>query len=317
MGPLNGKMKELAVKRQDDIKYPITWTTLGDYLEVLERRGISPNVASFVGAPTIRTYVLGEADVQPTGKQLDDMRALVHTAMEEGALGVTTMLIYSPATYAKTPELIALATESARCGGIYTAHMRSEGDRIESALQETIDIAKASGAPAEVYHLKLGGRGNWGKLDRVVAMIDAARAAGVRITANMYTYTAGATGLDAAMPSWVQSGGLEAWIAPSKGPRDTRQGHHRNAQPAPRHLGKHLRGRGRRRHAAAGVQESQVEAAHRQDVGGGREDARREPGRRRHRFGHRRRLAGGRRLFPDERGQRAPRSGTALGQLRL
>ncbi len=211
-------MKELAVKRQDDIKYPVTWTTLGDYLVVLERRGISPNVASFVGAPTIRTYVLGEADVQPTAKQLDDMRALVHTAMGGRRAGRDHDVDLLAATYAKTPELIALATESARCGGIYTAHMRSEGDRIESALQETIDIAKASGAPAEVYHLKLGGRDNWGKLDRVVAMIDAARAAGVRITANMYTYTAGATGLDAAMPSWVQSGGLEAWIAHLKNP---------------------------------------------------------------------------------------------------
>ncbi|MGB6353793.1 MAG: D-aminoacylase [Steroidobacteraceae bacterium] len=218
MGPLNQKMKELAVKRQDDIKYPVTWTTLGEYLETLERRGISPNVASFVGAPTVRTYVLGEDDVQPTAKQLDEMRALVHSSMEQGALGLTTMLIYAPATYAKTPELVALAQESARCGGIYTAHMRSEGDRIESAVQETIDIAKASGAPAEIYHLKLAGRDNWGKLDHVVAMIDAARASGVRITANMYTYTAGATGLDAAMPTSIQSGGLEAWIARLKDP---------------------------------------------------------------------------------------------------
>jgi N-acyl-D-amino-acid deacylase len=218
MGPLNQKMKDLTVKREQDIKFPVTWTTLGEYLDVLERRGIGPNVASFVGAPTVRTYVLGEGDVQPTPQQLEEMRALVHSAMEEGALGVTTMLIYAPATYAKTPELAALAEESARCGGIYTTHMRSEGDRIEAAVQETIDIAKASGAPAEIYHLKLAGRDNWGKLDHVVAMIESARASGVRITANMYTYTAGATGLDAAMPTWVQSGGLEAWIANLKDP---------------------------------------------------------------------------------------------------
>jgi N-acyl-D-amino-acid deacylase len=218
MGPLNQKMKGLAVEREQDIKFPVTWTTLGEYLDVLERRGISPNVASFVGAPTVRTYVLGEGDVQPTPQQLEEMRALVHSAMEEGALGVTTMLIYAPATYAKTPELMALAEESARCGGIYTTHMRSEGDRIEAAVQETIDIAKASGAPAEIYHLKLAGRDNWGKLDPVVAMIEGARASGVRITANMYTYTAGATGLNAAMPTWVQSGGLEAWIARMKDP---------------------------------------------------------------------------------------------------
>jgi N-acyl-D-amino-acid deacylase len=212
MGPLNQKMKELMVARQDDIKFPVTWTTLGEYLAGLERKGIAPNVASFVGAPTVRTYVLGEADVQPTPQQLEQMRGLVHQAMEEGALGLTTMLIYAPATYAKTPELIALAQESARCGGIYTAHMRSEGDHIESALQETIEIAKASGAPAEIYHLKISGKDNWGKIDKVIATVEQARASGVRITANMYTYTAGATGLDAAMPPWVQDGGLEAWI---------------------------------------------------------------------------------------------------------
>jgi N-acyl-D-amino-acid deacylase len=218
MGPLNQKMQRLMVEREGDIKYPVTWTTLGEYLQTLERRGISPNVASFVGASTVRTYVLGEADVQPTSPQLEQMRTQVREAMEDGALGLTTMLIYAPATYARTPELIALARESARCGGIYTVHMRSEGDRIESALQETIDIAEASGAPAEIYHLKVAGRDNWGKLDRVIAMIEKARGSGIRISADMYTYTAGATGLDAAMPPWVQDGGLEAWIARLKEP---------------------------------------------------------------------------------------------------
>jgi len=212
MGPLNAEMAKLMADRQSDIKYPVTWKTLGEYLDTLERRGMSPNVASFVGASTVRTYVLGERDVQPTPAQLDEMRALVHESMEEGALGLTDMLIYAPATYAKTPELIALAKESARCGGIYTVHMRSEGDRIESAVQETVDIAVASGAPAEIYHLKIAGQSNWGKLDAVIAEIDKARASGIRITANMYTYAAGATGLDAAMPPWVQDGGLEAWI---------------------------------------------------------------------------------------------------------
>jgi N-acyl-D-amino-acid deacylase len=218
MGPLNQKMARLMAARQDDIKYPVTWTTLGQYLDTVQRRGISPNVASFVGASTVRTVVLGEADVQPSPAQLEQMRVLVHQAMEEGALGLTTMLIYAPATYARTPELIALAQESARCGGMYTVHMRSEGDRIEAALQETIDIAKASGAPAEVYHLKVAGKDNWAKLDRVIAMIDAARASGTRISADMYTYTAGATGLDAAMPPWVQDGGLETWIERLKDP---------------------------------------------------------------------------------------------------
>jgi N-acyl-D-amino-acid deacylase len=218
MGPLNAQMKRLGVERQTDIHYDVTWTTLGEYLETLERKGIAPNVASFVGAPDVRTHVLGESDVQPTAEQLDRMRQLVRQAMEEGALGVTTALIYSPATYAKTAELIALASESARCGGIYTTHMRSEGDRIEAALEETIEIAQRTGAPAEIYHLKLAGRDNWDKLGRIVARIEQARSEGVRITANMYTYTAAATGLDAAMPSWVQSGGLESWIQQLRDP---------------------------------------------------------------------------------------------------
>ena len=218
MGPLTPKMKQLMVQRQSDIHYPVDWTTLGEYLMELEKRGIAPNVASFVGAGTVRTNLLDEADVQPTDEQLGAMRKLVRQAMEEGALGVTTALIYSPNQYAKTPELIALAQESARCGGIYIAHMRSEGDRILDAVQETIDIAKASGAPAEIYHLKVSGQPNWAKLDTVIARVEAARSAGTRITADMYTYTAGATGLDAAMPPWVQDGGLEAWIGRLKDP---------------------------------------------------------------------------------------------------
>jgi N-acyl-D-amino-acid deacylase len=218
MGPLTPKMKQLMVQRQSEIHFAVDWTTLGEYLAALEKRGISPNVASFVGAGTVRTNLLGEADVQPSPEQLQSMRKLVRQSMEEGALGVTTALIYSPNDYAKTPELIALAAESARCGGIYIAHMRSEGDRILEGVQETIDIAKGSGAPAEIYHLKVGGQANWDKLDAVIAKVDAARAAGTRITADMYTYTAGATGLDAAMPPWVQDGGLEAWIARLKDP---------------------------------------------------------------------------------------------------
>lgn len=218
MGPLTPEMKRLGESRQGDIKYKVTWTTLGGYLDMLEKKGIGPNVASFVGAGTVRANLLGEKDVQPTPKQLAAMEDLVAQAMEEGALGVTDALIYSPNTYAKTPELIALAKVSARCGGMYIAHIRSEGDRLKEAVQETIDIAEASGAPAEIYHFKQAGRDNWPKLKEIVAMIDAARARGVRISADMYTYTAGATGLDAAMPSWVQDGGLEKWIARLKDP---------------------------------------------------------------------------------------------------
>lgn len=218
MGPIDPAGAARLRESQGDIKYPVTWSTLGEYLSTLERRGIAPNVASFVGAATARIFVLGEGDVQPTPAQLDQMRAQVRKAMEEGAVGLTTALIYAPATFSKTPELIALAQESARCGGIYTAHMRSEGDRIEAGLRETIDIARASGAPAEIYHLKLAGKDNWTKREPLIAAIEQARAQGVRISANMYTYTAAATGLDAAMPSWVQAGGYAAWSARLKDP---------------------------------------------------------------------------------------------------
>lgn len=218
MGPLNARMKAQMRRRQSDIKYHVSWNSLGEYLALLQRKGIAPNIASFVGAGTVRNYVLGEEDVQPTPEQLLAMRRLVREAMEEGALGLTDALIYSPNTYAKTPELISLAKVSAQCGGMYAAHIRNEGDRLEEAVQETFDIAEASGGPAEIHHFKQAGRDNWSKFDTVVRMIEAERAKGVRITANMYTYTAGATGFEAAMPPWVQSGGLDAWIARLKDP---------------------------------------------------------------------------------------------------
>lgn len=218
MGPYTATMKRLETERQGDIRYPIEWTTLGDYLAYLEKRGIATNVASFVGAATVRVHELGEDDVDPTPEQLGRMRALVAQAMNEGALGVGSSLIYAPGSYAETDELVALTSEAARCGGSYISHMRSEGDRLEQAVDELIEISRRSGAPAEIYHLKMAGRDNWGKLAPVVRKIEAARAAGQRITADMYTYTAGATGLDAAMPTWVQAGGLEAWIERLKDP---------------------------------------------------------------------------------------------------
>jgi N-acyl-D-amino-acid deacylase len=220
MGPLTPEMARLMKARQGDIKYDVTWSTLGQYLDQLEARGISPNIASFVGEGEVRVNVLGEGDVQPTPPQLEEMRVLVHQAMEQGALGLTTMLIYAPNHYAKTPELMTLARESARCGGMYTAHMRSEGDHIEEAVQETIDIARDSGAPAEIHHFKFIGRDNWGKRDSVVAMITAARAAGIRITADMYTYTAGGTSLDASLPPWAHAGGPEALVKRLKDPAE-------------------------------------------------------------------------------------------------
>jgi len=218
MGPLNPEMKRLEVKRQGDIKYPIRWTSLGEYLGYLQRKGVTPNVASFVGATTVRVHELGEKDIDPTPAQLNRMRALVRQAMKEGALGVGSSLIYAPATYAETPELVAIAKEAAKCGGMYISHMRSEGNKLLEAIDELVTISRESGAPAEIYHFKQGGEPNWGKLDGAIARVEAARASGLRITADMYTYPAGATGLDAAMPTWVQSGGLEQWIKRLKDP---------------------------------------------------------------------------------------------------
>ena len=218
MGPLSPQMKRLEVSRQGDIKYPIRWTTLGQYLDYLQKKGITPNVASFVGATTVRVHELGEKDVDPTPAQLDRMRALVRQAMKEGALGVGSSIIYAPASYAETPELIALTTEAGKCGGMYISHMRSEGNKLLESIDELIEISRASGAPAEIYHFKQAGQPNWGKLDAAIAKVEGARASGQRITADMYTYPAGATGLDAAMPTWVQSGGLEAWITRLKDP---------------------------------------------------------------------------------------------------
>lgn len=218
MGPLTPEMKTLAVQRQGDVKYKIEWTSLGDYLNYMEKRGIAPNIASFVGATTVRVHELGERDVDPTPEQLKRMQALVREAMNEGALGVGSSLIYAPAAYAETDELVALASAAADCGGMYISHMRSEGDRLLEAIDELIEISRRSGAPAEIYHFKQAGRDNWAKYASAVARIEAARAKGQRITADMYTYTAGATGLDAAMPTWVQDGGLEAWIERLKDP---------------------------------------------------------------------------------------------------
>ncbi len=210
-GPLTDTMKAVALSQQGDIKYAIEWTTLAEYLEYLAGRGIAPNVASFVGATTVRIHELGEDDRAPTPEELDRMRGLVRTAMEDGALGLGSSLIYAPAFYARTDELIALAREAGQYGGMYISHLRSEGNGLMEALDELITIAREADIPAEVYHLKQAGEANWDKLDDVVAAIEAARADGLRITADMYTYTAGATGLDAAMPPWVQAGGLQEW----------------------------------------------------------------------------------------------------------
>lgn len=213
MGPLNERMKADAVKQQGDIRYPIEWTTLGEYLEYLENRGVTPNVASFVGATTVRIHELGEGDVKPDAAQLARMQELVRQAMDEGALGVGGSLIYPPAAFADSTELIALARAAAESGGGYIAHMRSEADRFLEALDETIAIGRATGQRAEAYHLKAAGEKNWPKMALAIEKIDAARREGVLASADMYAYTAGGTGLTAGLPPWIQAGGHEAMIA--------------------------------------------------------------------------------------------------------
>ncbi len=218
MGPLHEKMKENMVESQADIKYDVKWTTLGQYMDYLVHRGISCNVASFVGATSVRIHEIGYADRPPTPRELERMKKLVRDAMEEGALGVGSSIIYAPAFYAKTDELIALCKVAAEYNGMYISHIRSEGNTFLEALDELIQISREARIPAEIYHLKAAGKSNWQKLDAAIKKIEAARKRGLKITADMYTYTAGATGLDASMPPWVQEGGYKAWAERLKDP---------------------------------------------------------------------------------------------------
>src|SRR5437764_5446627 len=210
MGPLNDRMKTRLIREQTDIKFEIKWNTLAEYLHYLERRGISCNVASFLGATTVREYVIGLEDKQPTAEQLDQMRELVRKEMEAGALGIGTSLIYPPAFYAKTEELIELCKVAAKYQGKYISHMRSEGNQLLPALEELIRISREAGIPAEVYHLKASAEKNWSKEDELLAQIEAAQKEGLKIRANMYTYTAAGTGLDACLPPWTEDGGYPA-----------------------------------------------------------------------------------------------------------
>src|SRR6266568_1966724 len=210
MGPLNDRMKARIVREQTDIKFEIKWNTLAEYLRYLEKRGISCNVASFLGATTVREYIIGLEDKQPTPQQLDQMRELVRKEMEAGALGIGTSLIYPPAFYAKTEELIELCKVAAKYQGKYISHMRSEGNQLLEALDELIRISREAGIPAEVYHIKAAGQQNWGKLDDLLSRIETAQKDGLKIRANMYTYTAAGTGLDACLPPWTEDGGYPA-----------------------------------------------------------------------------------------------------------
>jgi N-acyl-D-amino-acid deacylase len=218
MGPLTEAMKREAVAEQGHIRYDVQWTTLGEYLQFLERRGVSTNVASLVGATTVRQNVLGDGDGDPDEAQLARMRALVRAAMQEGAIGLGSALIYAPGSFAETPELVALSTEVARCNGLYASHMRSEGDRLLESIDEVLEIAQRSGVRAEIYHLKAAGWHNWSKMPQAIAKVEAARAHGLPVAANMYVYPAGGTDLHAAMPPWAMEGGREAMLARLRDP---------------------------------------------------------------------------------------------------
>lgn len=217
-GPLNGELKAYMKKNQGDIKYDINWTTVGEYLQFLEDKGVSTNIASFIGATTLRINAVGYDDSKPNESELVLMKNLVHQGMKEGAMGIGSSLIYAPAFYSSTEELIALCKVAAEYDGLYISHMRSEGNKLLESVDELLTIADQSGIRAEIYHLKQSGKKNWYKLDQVIQKIDSARAKGLEITTDMYTYIAGATGLDASMPPWVQEGGLDQWIARLKDP---------------------------------------------------------------------------------------------------
>ena len=218
MGPLNEAMKNAMVENQGDIKYEVTWNTLGGYLEYLEKRGVSPNVASFIGAATPRIYVIGYEDRPPTEGEIKKMREIVRQAMKEGAMGVSSSLIYPPGNFAKTPELIALASVAAEYGGMYITHLRNEGSGILDALDELFTIARQAGIRGEIYHLKVSGKSNWPKADQVIGKVGRARSDGLQITADVYTYPAGSTGLNSTMPPWVQDGGFQKSLKRLKDP---------------------------------------------------------------------------------------------------
>ena len=219
MGPLSPTMKAEFPKYWDQVTP--SWTTLGEYLEFLEEKGVSSNVASFIGATTARIHVLGRDDVEASPAQLLEMQSLVRSAMQEGAVGVASSLIYTPASFASTEELIALASAASEFGGIYASHMRNEGKGIFEALDELITIAREADIPAEIYHLKISYPPFWDRFDDVLEVIEEARRSGLNITADMYPYPAGSTGLDAIMPPWVKEGGIDQWIARMQDP-DTR-----------------------------------------------------------------------------------------------
>jgi len=218
-GPWNDKMKEEIKASMGDIKYDIGWTTLGEYLEYLEKRGMSTNIASFVGTNTLRIYAVGYDDREPSAAEMDTMKFLVRQAMEEGAVGISSALEYVPGSFAKPDEIIELCKVAAGYDGMYISHLRNEDDRLLESIDELINVAKKANIRSEIYHFKQTGKTNWDKLDKAVAKIDSARSAGLYITADMYNYVASSTGFDVLMPEWVQEGGFDKWIERLKDPK--------------------------------------------------------------------------------------------------
>ena len=317
MGPLTDAMKKRMKEDQADLKFDVLWTTLAEYLAHLEKRGVAQNVASYVGAATIREHVIGLSDRPPTPAELDRMRALVEQEMQAGALGIGSSLIYAPGFYAKTEELIELCKVAARYQGRYISHLRSEGDRFLEALDELIRISREAGLPAEVYHLKAAGESNWPKMDQAIAKIEAARKEGLAVTADMYTYVAGATGFDACVPRWSLEGGRARLPRAPQGRRDARahpEGveHARDGlrEPVPGH-------RLARAHPAGRVQDGRAQAADRTHARGRGEDAREGPLRRDAGSHERGPDAHRGRVLPDVGGQRPQADPAAVGLVRL
>ena len=212
LGPLNARMQQEMRERQSEIHYDVTWRTLDEGLRALVQRGVACNVASFVGATSLRIHEVDHANRPPTAAELDAMRGLLREAMQDGALGLGSSLIYAPAQFARTDELVALCEVVAEHGGMYISHIRNESSRLLQAINELVEISRRSGAPAEIWHFKASGPANWAKLDAAIERVNAARGQAQRITADMYTYSASSTGLDATMPGWVQEGGHRAWV---------------------------------------------------------------------------------------------------------
>jgi N-acyl-D-amino-acid deacylase len=317
MGPYTEAMKKHETEEQGDIKYDITWTTLAEYLAFLEKKGVSPNVASFIGAATVREHVMGLRSGAPSPEQMQAMRELVRQEMEAGALGIGSSLIYAPGTFASTEELIELCKEAAKYKGTYISHLRSEADRLVEAVDELIRISRETGIPAEIYHLKAAGEPNWPKMDAVIQKIEAARREGLKINADMYTYTAGSTGFDACVPPWARDGGYEALFGRLQDPPTRNRILEEMTAPPNGWENLCVAAGTPERILLVGFKNEALKPLTGEDAGRGGPDARHPSLEHRPRPDPRGPHAGGRRLLPHVRGQRAQAAEAALGVVRV